>query len=44
MPEGGCDPVGSPHWSKLLAGPVERGAHAGPGLLTALVIPWETHA
>ncbi|GAB0206503.1 hypothetical protein GRJ2_003115900 [Grus japonensis] len=21
-PEGGCDPVGSPHWSKLLAGPV----------------------
>ena len=22
MPEGGCDPVGSPHWSRLLAGPV----------------------
>ncbi|GAB0184486.1 EH domain-containing protein 4 [Grus japonensis] len=22
-PEGGCDPVGSPHWSKLLAGPVD---------------------
>ena len=21
-PEGGCDPVGSPRWSKLLAGPV----------------------
>ncbi|GAB0177816.1 hypothetical protein GRJ2_000246900 [Grus japonensis] len=21
-PEGGCDPVGSPHWSKLLAGPM----------------------
>ncbi|GAB0205389.1 AN1-type zinc finger protein 5-like [Grus japonensis] len=21
-PEGGCGPVGSPHWSKLLAGPV----------------------
>ncbi|GAB0183389.1 AN1-type zinc finger protein 5-like [Grus japonensis] len=21
-PEGGCDPVGSPHWSRLLAGPV----------------------
>ncbi|GAB0185411.1 AN1-type zinc finger protein 5-like [Grus japonensis] len=20
-PEGGCDPVGSPHWSRLLAGP-----------------------
>ncbi|GAB0207717.1 AN1-type zinc finger protein 5-like [Grus japonensis] len=28
-PEGGCDPVGSPHWSKLLAGPVEREAHTG---------------
>ena len=22
-PEGGCDPMGSPHWSKLLAGPVD---------------------
>ncbi|GAB0181827.1 zinc finger and BTB domain-containing protein 5 [Grus japonensis] len=22
VPKGGCDPVGSPHWSKLLAGPV----------------------
>ena len=22
VPEGGCDPVGSPHWSRLLAGPV----------------------
>ncbi|GAB0179144.1 AN1-type zinc finger protein 5-like [Grus japonensis] len=22
-PEGGCDPVGSPCWSKLLAGPVD---------------------
>ncbi|GAB0185948.1 AN1-type zinc finger protein 5-like [Grus japonensis] len=22
-PEGGCDPVGSPHWSKLLARPVD---------------------
>ncbi|CAM9379902.1 unnamed protein product, partial [Bubo scandiacus] len=22
MPEGGCDPVGSPCWSRLLAGPV----------------------
>ncbi|GAB0177871.1 hypothetical protein GRJ2_000252400 [Grus japonensis] len=21
-PNGGCDPVGSPHWSRLLAGPV----------------------
>ncbi|GAB0209971.1 AN1-type zinc finger protein 5-like [Grus japonensis] len=23
VPEGGCDPVGSPCWSKLLAGPVD---------------------
>ncbi|GAB0195778.1 AN1-type zinc finger protein 5-like [Grus japonensis] len=22
-PKGGCDPVGSPRWSKLLAGPVD---------------------
>ncbi|GAB0204451.1 AN1-type zinc finger protein 5-like [Grus japonensis] len=22
-PEGGCDPLGSPCWSKLLAGPVD---------------------
>ncbi|GAB0209637.1 EH domain-containing protein 4 [Grus japonensis] len=22
-PEGGCDPMGSLHWSKLLAGPVD---------------------
>ncbi|GAB0184633.1 cAMP-dependent protein kinase inhibitor alpha [Grus japonensis] len=22
-PEGGCDPVGSPRWSRLLAGPVD---------------------
>ncbi|GAB0179699.1 hypothetical protein GRJ2_000435200 [Grus japonensis] len=22
-PEGGCDPMASPHWSKLLAGPVD---------------------
>ncbi|GAB0186275.1 AN1-type zinc finger protein 5-like [Grus japonensis] len=21
-PEGGCDPMGSPHWSRLLAGPM----------------------
>ncbi|GAB0176617.1 anoctamin-4 [Grus japonensis] len=28
-PEGDCDPVGSLCWSRLLAGPVERGAHAG---------------
>lgn len=31
MPKGCCDPVESPHWSTLLAGPVDlwRGAHAG---------------
>jgi len=23
MPEGGCDPVGSLHWSRLLPGPVD---------------------
>jgi len=39
-PEGGCDPVGSPHWSRLLAGPVGRGAQAGGGLLAGLVTLW----
>ncbi|GAB0208778.1 AN1-type zinc finger protein 5-like [Grus japonensis] len=24
-PEGGCDPVESPHWSRLLAGPATHG-------------------
>ena len=24
VPKGGCDPLGSPCWSRLLAGPVER--------------------
>ncbi|GAB0207708.1 epimerase family protein SDR39U1 [Grus japonensis] len=29
-PKGGCDPVGSPRWSRLLAGPVDPwGTHAG---------------
>ncbi|GAB0185600.1 AN1-type zinc finger protein 5-like [Grus japonensis] len=23
VPQGGCDPMGSPHWSELLAGPVD---------------------
>lgn len=22
MPKAGCDPMGSPHWSRVLAGPV----------------------
>jgi len=26
-------------WNRLLAGPVERGAHAGAGLLAGLVTP-----
>ncbi|GAB0178226.1 AN1-type zinc finger protein 5-like [Grus japonensis] len=43
-PEGGRDPMGDPCWSKLLAGPVERGAQAGAGLLAGLVTPWESHA
>jgi len=47
MPKGGCDPVGSPRWSRLLAGPV------GPWreeptleqvLLGGLVTPQGTHA
>ncbi|GAB0178080.1 AN1-type zinc finger protein 5-like [Grus japonensis] len=42
-PKGGCDPVGRPHWSRLLAGPValwrEKGAQAGAGLLAGLVTP-----
>jgi len=36
--------VESLHWSRLLAGPVERGAHTGAGLLAGLVTPWGTHA
>jgi len=40
MPEGRYDPVGSPCWSRLLAGPVERAAHAGAGLLAGLVTSW----
>jgi len=42
MPEGSCDPMGSLHWSRLLPGParpMERGAHAGAGLLAGLVTP-----
>ncbi|KAJ7413917.1 hypothetical protein WISP_87613 [Willisornis vidua] len=43
MPEGGCDPMGGPQWIRFLSGPVERGAHAGAGLLPGLVIPQRTH-
>jgi len=38
MPEGGCDPVGR------TCGLIERGAHAGAGLLTGLVTLWGTHS
>ena len=54
MPKGRCDPVGSPRWSRLLAGPVDpwreeptlRGAHVEreAGLLAGLVTPRGTHA
>ncbi|PKU38023.1 hypothetical protein llap_11679 [Limosa lapponica baueri] len=42
-PEGGCDPVGSPHWSRLLAGPLalQRRAHAGAGFLAGHVTLWK---
>jgi len=43
MPEGGYDPVGSPVLEQAAGrtcGPMERGAHAGAGLLAGLVTPW----
>jgi len=45
MPEGSCDPVGSPTLEQAPArtcGPMERGAHARAGLLAGLVTPWGT--
>jgi len=42
MPEV-CDPVGSPTLEQVpgrTCRPVERGAHAGAGLLAGLVTPW----
>ena len=44
MPKGGCDPMGTSRWSRLLPGPVEQETHAGAGLLAGLVTPWGTHA
>jgi len=47
MSEGRCDPVGSLTLEQAPArtcGLMERGAHAGAGLLAELVTPWETHA
>jgi len=46
MPEGGCDPMGSPVLEQAPArtcGPMERGAHATAGLLAGLVTLWWTH-
>jgi len=46
MPEGGCDLTERPRYEQAPArtcGRVERGAHAGAGLLTGLVTPWGTH-
>jgi len=44
MPKGGSDPLESPCWSRLLAGPVERGAHTRAGFLAGLVTLWGIHA
>jgi len=44
MPEGGCDPMGSPVLEQAPARtcrPVEREAHAGAGLLAGLVTLWK---
>lgn len=43
VPEGDSDPVGNLCWSRLLAGPVKRGAQTGAALLAGLVTPQETH-
>lgn len=40
VPKGVCYPLGSPHRSRILAGPVERGAYAGADLLAGLVTLW----
>ena len=42
-PKEGRGPVGSLRWSRLLAGPVETGAHTGGGFLSGLVTLWGTH-
>jgi len=47
MPEGSCDPVGSPMMKQAPARicvPVQTGAHPGVGFLAGLVTPWGTHA
>jgi len=47
VPEGGCDPMGSPALEQApgrTCRPVERGAHAGAGLLAGLLTLWGTHA
>ncbi|KAJ7400805.1 protein pxr1-like [Pitangus sulphuratus] len=45
--KGGCEPLGSPCWTRVLAGtcrPLDTGVHAGPGFLVGLVTLWGTHA
>ncbi|KAJ7397452.1 suppression of tumorigenicity 5 protein isoform x4 [Pitangus sulphuratus] len=42
--EGDCDPIGHLQWSRLRAGPVERGIHAGAGLLVGLETQGQTNA
>ena len=43
VPEGSCDPMESPCWSRFPSAAVApgRGAHAGAGLLAGPVAPWE---
>ncbi|GAB0208359.1 AN1-type zinc finger protein 5-like [Grus japonensis] len=44
-PKGGCDPHGKLALEQApgrTCGPMERGAHAGAGLLAGLVTPWGT--
>ncbi|PKU40385.1 hypothetical protein llap_9316 [Limosa lapponica baueri] len=43
IPEGGCDPMWTSCWIRLLAGSVEREAHAGAGLLAGLLNLRWTH-
>ncbi|KAJ7419315.1 hypothetical protein BTVI_26020 [Pitangus sulphuratus] len=46
-PKEGCEPMGNPCCSRVLSGtcrPVERGDHAGIGVLVGLVALWWTHA
>jgi len=47
IPEGGCDPVGSPALKQVpgrTCGPMEKEAPDGAGLLAGFVTPWGTCA